>query len=318
MNDLFSMKHYFVVFHPGSGGNFLSGLLTKLLTNELSILPVTATGSSHTTVDNKNNGLDLSCGTFIDSEPMFQSHDDKVLYYRNKFTTLDITSPQISWTHDFTNIPVYRQLFPNSKILVVTQESKIEKFTITILQQLKNILDPNVNSAVPEQKRNEYLLRWKERSNLSLSKLLDDDVLASKIIEDRFNPIYKDVITYVTLSRMLGYYRLLNGEQDVVNYVLKPTIGDKVPYEIVAPYSDYIDEECVLLPYDVIRLNDSDQLIQKFTELFGEIDAKKQEYIKYTLNKYHTGQNQQVLNDPIEYLTMIKSNTLSFAKGKHT
>jgi hypothetical protein len=318
MNDLFSMKHYFVVFHPGSGGNFLSGLLTKLLTNELSILPVTATGSSHTTVDNKNNGLDLSCGTFIDSEPMFQSHDDKVLYYRNKFPTLDITSPQISWTHDFTNIPVYRQLFPNSKILVVTQESKIEKFTITILQQLKNILDPNVNSAVPEQKRNEYLLRWKERSKLSLSKLLDDDVLASKIIEDRFNPIYKDVITYVTLSRMLGYYRLLNGEQDVVNYVLKPTIGTKVPYEIVAPYSDYIDEECVLLPYDVIRLNDSDQLIQKFTELFGEIDAKKQEYIKYTLNKYHTGQNQQVLNDPIEYLTMIKSNTLSFAKGKNT
>ena len=45
--------------------------------------------------------------------------------------------------------------------------------------------------------------------------------------------------------------------------------------------------ECVIVPYDVIRLNDGDQLTHLFTKLFGQLEVDKQEFIKYTLSNYH-------------------------------
>jgi hypothetical protein len=179
--------------------------MSKILSNNLDQLAISASGSSHTTVSTKNNGLDLSCGTFIDDQPQFDSFADKVLFYRNKFSISTITTPQVSWTHDFTNIPIYRELFPNSKILVVTQESSQEKLAITILQQLKNTLDPNVNSAVTAHNREQYESRWKESAINKITEMIGDKTIATMIAEDKFNVQYKSIITYVTLLRMIGY-----------------------------------------------------------------------------------------------------------------
>lgn len=320
MSDVFSLRHYFIVFHPGAGGNFLAGLIDKLMSNNLSKLDISSTGSSHTIPNIISNKVDLPRATFV--RPLSLAHNRlaKISDVRQQFTQLNIKKPIVSCTHDFTNIPIYRHLFPNAKILVVTQESLAEKLTITILQQLKNILDPNVNSAIPKDRRNLALDRWKEYAEYKITKLFDDKELAKTIIDDRFNPKYKDIVTYVTLVRMFEYYKLLGDDPDVVNYVLLPTVGHHVllptvghetgqqePFKVIAPYSDYIDEECVVVPYDVIRLNNGDQLIEAFATLFGQMDVAKKDFIKYTLDNYNAKQNQQVLHNPMQYINDLKN-----------
>lgn len=323
MNDVFSLRHYFIVFHPGAGGNFLAGLTDKLMSNNLSKLDISSTGSSHTIPNITSNRVDLPRATFV--RPLSLAHNQlaKISNVQQQFTQLNIKNPIVSCTHDFTNIPIYRHLFPNAKILVVTQESLVEKLTITILQQLKNILDPDVISAISEDRRNLALDRWKEYTEYTITKLFDDKELAKTIVDDRFNPKYKDIVTYVTLVRMFEYYKLLGDDPDVVNYVLLPTVGHHVllptvghetgqqePFKVIAPYSDFIDEECVIVPYDVIRLNNGDQLVQSFTLLFEELDNDSRNFIKNNLDMYCSKQNQQVMNDPVSYIKNLKDNIL--------
>jgi hypothetical protein len=329
MSDVFNLRHYFIVFHPGAGGNFLAGLVDKLMSNELSNLDISSTGSSHTLLNNKSNRVDLSCSTFVRPSSLLKNKSAKISHFQEQFSQLDIKTPTVSWTHDFTNIPIYRQLFPNAKILVVTQESLVEKLTITILQQLKNTLDPNVNSVIPKDRLNIALDQWKEYTENKIIKLFGNKELAKTIVNDRFNPDYQDIVTYITLVRMFEYYKLLGDTPDVVNYVLLPTVGHHVllpnmgheigqqePFKVIAPYSEFIDTECVIVPYDVIRLNDGDQLTHIFTKLFGQLEVDKQEFIKYTLSNYHANQNQQVLNNPMQYINDLK-NKMIFTKKTH-
>ena len=52
MNPFFKLPHIFVVFAPGAGGNFLVGLINKLLNKNLSDpIKIAQTGSSHTVID---------------------------------------------------------------------------------------------------------------------------------------------------------------------------------------------------------------------------------------------------------------------------
>ena len=226
MSDLFALRHCFIVFHPGAAGNFLAGLTNKLVSNELSNLDISLTGSSHS----PNNKSKLSCNIFTQPASLPEHRLTKISQYRKYFSQLDIKNPTVNWTHDFTNIPVYQQLFPNAKILVVTQESINEKLTVTIQQQLKNILDPNVNSAIPEARLKVVLDRWREYAENKITELVGNKELANTIVDDRFNPKYKDIVTYVTLVRMLEYYKLLGNDPDVVNCVLLPTVGHHVFY----------------------------------------------------------------------------------------
>ena len=315
MSDVFNLRHYFIVFHPGAGGNFLAGLVDKIMSNELSNLDISSTGSAHTLLNNKSNRVDLSCGTFIRPSSLLKNKSAKISHFQQQFSQLDIKTPTVSWTHDFTNIPIYRQLFPNAKILVVTQESLVEKLTITILQQLKNRLDPNnVNSVIPKDILNIWLDQWKEYTENKIIKLFGNKELAKAIVEDRFNPNYRDIVTYITLARMFEYYKLLGNTSDVVNYVVLPTVGHEIGqqdyFKVIAPYSDFIDTECVVLPYDVIRLNDVDQLVEIFVKLFGQLEVDKQEFIKYNLSNYHAKQNQQVLYNPIQYINDLKNKMI--------
>lgn len=324
MNDIFLVKHYFVVFHPGAGGNFLTGLIKKLISGEYSPLPISTTGSSHTTAQIKNTNLDLSCGTFVDDLPNFKTVTDKVSYYRTQFSASSINTSQVSWTHDFTNIPVYRQLFPNSKVLVVTQESMIEKFAITILQELKNILDPSINPVVSDAKREEYLVRWKTRSIEEITNISSSS-LAEKIVNDMFNSMYRPIVEHVTLKRAMKYYHLHKylenpdaPSTDKVNYVLwpntKPSTVPRFPYDIIGPYSDFVDSDCVKLPYEFIRTNNTDGLVSSLSQLLGSLSEEQVDFIAGTLNKYHNTQNQDVLHDPILYFNNLKNRALDLAQ----
>jgi len=108
---------------------------------------------------------------------------------------------------------------------------------------------------------------------------------------------------------------------DIVNYVLKPTVGKKLPYEIVAPYTQFIDNDCIKMPYDIIRLNNSELFINVFEKLFDNLDSDRKYFISGTLDKYYSSQNNQVLTDPIQFFMDTREKALILAdtfKGKHT
>jgi hypothetical protein len=46
------------------------------------------------------------------------------------------------------------------------------------------------------------------------------------------------------------------------------------------------------------------------------LEVDKQEFIKYTLSNYHANQNQQVLNNPMQYINDLK-NKMIFTKKTH-
>ena len=68
---VFDLEHIFIVFAPGAGGNFISGLLVNLITNKLSQLDISSTGSAHISMAKKAAKQDyISFGTFKSESPV--------------------------------------------------------------------------------------------------------------------------------------------------------------------------------------------------------------------------------------------------------
>ena len=81
-------------------------------------LNISDTGSSHTVLRDKSKGTDfLSFGTVPEEHELFKSQEERELFYLENIKNIysSISKPEVVWTHDFSNIPLYRKYFKNSK-----------------------------------------------------------------------------------------------------------------------------------------------------------------------------------------------------------
>lgn len=312
----FDLPHIFVVFHPGAGGNFLSGLLFQILNNSLTELPVSQVGSSHLLAKDKAIGIEyLSFGTDITEQRRFTNQGERLEYYINGIMNSNIMSPQVTYTHDFTNIPLYEKYFPNSKILVITQQSIREKLVVTFFQVTKTILARNPDVPLGDAEWAKRMDMWETSVRNILKKLSVSEKHIEQIMGDRFNPEWYDILSYLTMLMFLDRYALVGAIRDgtgddCVNYIseVSTSLYEKTgkPYTKGRPYSDFISDACMLLPFSYVLENDADTLVNTVVKLCGSIDTQKEDYIRSSFDAYRKKQNASILQDPRDFYLKTK------------
>lgn len=320
MLDSFMLPHYFIVFHPGTAGNFVTSTVQNLVNDSLATVEINTTGSAHTTALKKTTDTDyLTCGTFFYENNKFANFEEKVKFHKNRIEQLSITESQINWTHDFTNIPLYKILFPNAKILVITQNSVREKLVSAILQVHKNFLDKTVISPLNSEMQRAQEQRWSKWSFLILTSVLgaDSDELANEIITDRHNPKYRDLIEYITIYGKLRYYNLLQYinegpyEKDLANTVLLPVYNDPNKKYIIGEDYSYYTTECNKIPYECIIKNDSTVFLNAIESFVGKLNIDQEQFVRTTFCNYYNAQNKNVFADPKQYFLELRQRAFN-------
>lgn len=310
--QIFDLEHIFIVFHPGSGGNFIASTIEKIITNQDDSIIVTKQGNAHSKIDRKITGTDyLSLGTEVAEQSDFITQEERIGYYLDKIKTeySNVTTPQIVWSHDFTNIPLYKKIFPNSKTIVITQNSDKEKVAVVLMHVMKNILDTNVINPVTTDRMKQISMLWDYAINAELTNLIGSD---------KVKDLKKDskLMMYISFKKMLQYYGLLhtveNTERqlDVVNNVLYPsTISPgKLPYIMGSAYKTY-SVGCVTIPYSYMMDNTPNMLVDMINQVL-DLNGRQKESIIKNYHHYRDLQVQDILSDPIKYYTDLKQEAL--------
>ena len=245
---------------------------------------------------------------------MFNSLDERETYYLEniKNNYLSVNKPEVIWTHDFTNIPLYRKYFKNAKILVITTPTSNEQLTSLFMVVTKVILDKNCLLPVTPDLWDIFTNRWTTKCRNILTNFMSYDN-ANKILDDRFNNIYKDTLLYAIMTMFLNIHQMQHlvddtSEQEILfNYVTYP-----LKLKIENKLDSYIDDECVILPFRYLADNNCNCLIEKLSKtLEKNLNEDEINYIKTSFDQYYSAQNKSILSNPVEYYKDLRRKILN-------
>jgi hypothetical protein len=318
---VFLQPHIFVVFQQGAGGNFLCALLRNLLSKDVSPFVITNRGSAHPQIDLKVLGKDyLAFGTLPDDQLQFNSIKERETFYLDniKKEYSDKTSPQVVWTHDYSNIPLYQKHFPNSKILVITQDSIKEKVSLTVMNVLKTLLGPGSKGPFPPEQWDNIKKRWQYliRKKLQEFVKIDIDNEDFELIKEKYYDIYKyaAIITRLTYFQLEQFITDVNSSKhDVVNNSLFNLKTDywfanlNLPlYTVGENHKSFINDKCVQLPFDYVLSGNIDLLIESLEKILGKLNQSELSYTKSCFDTYISKQEKLLLYDPILYIKNLE------------
>lgn len=314
--SVFDQHHIFVVFNPGSGGNFLAGIINNIFNLNLTSLDISSTGSSHTVLRDKSTGTDyLSFGTLMEEHDQFLNEEERESFYIEnikKTYTSENSKPEVIWSHDFTNIPLYRKYFKNSKILVINNDTPDEQITALFMLAKKTLLDKNCLLPISRNIWEIIVDKWSIYCMKQLLLFKNNDE-ATKMINDRFNDEYKDDILYATVRDMLSFYGMLHLVEDtpeqkiLYKYVIYPatkTIGKQLAH--------YVDDKCTILPYKYLAASDHNLLVEKLSAILErKLNSNELSYVRASFDKYRSSQDQLLLSNPIFYYKNLRNVVLN-------
>lgn len=315
IEQIFLQPHIFVVFQQGAGGNFLCALIRNLLQKNTESLIITDRGSAHPEVDLKILGKDyLAFGTLPDDQLQFTTSTQREEFYLRhiKKNYNDIDTPQVVWTHDYSNIQLYQKYFPNSKVLVVTQESAKEKLSLTVMNVLKTLLGPGSKGPFPPTQWENIKKRWRHLIKKDIGSFLQINIDDEKLETIKEN--YFDIYKYSAIKTRLEYFRLYplsetDHQLDVVNnslFNLNTNLwvqNDKLPiYTVGVTHQSYINERCIKLPFDYVLTSNLKSLVDCLEKVLGKLNHSQLAYVKHCFDTYISKQERLLLRDPILYV----------------
>lgn len=326
MTDFFDLPHTFVVFTAGSGGNFLAGLLSKLISNDLTALSVNSTGSSHTVLNNKRlNGDSLCFGTLSDEQLDFPSSEAREQYYVDRIRAeyADITKPIVTWTHDYTNIPLYKKYFKNSRVLTIIHDTDHSRLSSLFMHVTKVLLDPSVDIPIRSNYWNKLIAEWGVGCRRSLSILLQSEKQAASIFNNRDkDQTAKEIMRYIGLTvqcRYYGMYNLAEGKKStetcVYDFALYRSESNHILYSIGPNSYDYIDHSDSILPYSYLINDKPELLLNALSKTINrQLTQIETTFILDEYTRYHNAQNKDILVDPVGYYRTIKEQAMLHIK----
>lgn len=321
IEPVFLQPHIFVVFQQGAGGNFLCALLRNLINKSTEKFKITKIGSAHPEIDLKVLGKDyLAFGTLPDDQLDFTDLTTRENYYIDKIKNDygKLNKPQVVWTHDYSNIPLYQKYFPNSKVLVITQESVKEKLALTCMNVLKTMLAPGSPGPFPPMQWENIKKRWRHLAKQELEEYLKITIDDAKL--DFIKENYYDIYKYAVIIKRLEYFQLRHfvdhpdsSHLDVVNSSLFNLNTDywlennHLPlYTVGSTHQSFINDNCVQLPFDYVLERNLDTLIECLTQIFGKLDQSELVYITSCFDTYISTQEDLLLNDPVQYVKNLE------------
>lgn len=318
--NFFDLPHVFVVFKPGSGGNFVAGLCNKVLNQQLDPITISGSGSSHTLVAKKAAGIDFPAFTTETLQhSLFSSDSERIEFYIENIKKhySDVSVPIVTWSHDFTNIPIYRKYFKNSKILVITVSSETERCTAIIMHLLKTILDPHAAVPLVESEWKKIVTDWHRHCRTILEKALPTLTASyiDEIMSNRFNPDHKDILEFISIKRAMYGYRVTGlfdenstDKIGIYNNVLYKSTDPQSYFRVGPKLETFIDAGCVTLPYSYLADDQHSLLTTAISAVLDrELSHTEQEFVKTEFSKYRAAQDQLLLTDPKKYYYVLKS-----------
>lgn len=295
---IFDSPHIIVVFAPGASGNFLVSLLSGLVNDTHTEFSIAKSGSSHTVSPND----DISLGMFI--TPEFKTASEKIDHYRSLISSAHTndSATYITWSHNFSNIPLYREIFPNAKVIAITQSETSERLTVTFMHVIKNLIDEAVSVPIQNTKFDAIRNNWKNVCAESLKHKFSSTQIDSIFTDTK----YSNLVLYLYMRRMLVYYGLLHLVEDVKKtppIQSSTSILSNNPYDI----KEFITSNCTELPYSYLVLNNVELLINAIVKVLGrELNSNEKIFIQTSFIKYRQAQDLKCLEDPVEYYNLVK------------
>lgn len=305
---IFDLKNHFIVFNAGAGGNFVSGIVRNLMSQNMQPLDVSKSGSSHSVTSNRTS---ISFGTWPGDDLSFESDIAKEEFYlaEIKKEYNDVTSPVVTWTHNYKNIPLYKKHFKKSKVLTITETSDKERLTCVMMNITKTLLDKSADIPLKELTWKNLLASWKRFCIEELDLMGFKGIDIESLFKDRYDDSYYELILYITIRSITRLYGMLsyvdhNASEIFLygNIMYTTKRHHTVCYSIGEPISQFIADSDVVLPYTYLVDDDSDLLIEKLSMLLDRklLDNEKN-FILSEFKRYRSSQNIRILTDPVGF-----------------
>ena len=318
---IFQLPHIFIVFSPGGSGNFVASILNKILNPDISDIAISSSGSAHNNLEKKITGTDyLSFGTIVEEHSEFKTQEEREQFYLEKIKTsyADVTTPQVVWTHDYTNIPFYKKHFKNAKILVITHSTDIERLVTLLMNLTKTLLDDNAIIPLKKSYWANVLDMVEQTRRNTLTKWVKDPNRVEDILKNKNEPVNKSLIDFFTIAPIFDYYGMLwlveprsENKKIVFDNILYPSKDANLPYIVGELLNSYIDVDCIQLPYVYLIDNRIDILISAIENVVNNPLTELQlEFVKNTFIKYRNSQNQILLSNPKKYYDDLKKTAI--------
>jgi hypothetical protein len=299
--NAFDVDHIFVVFGPGSGGNFIAGVLDKINSSNLSAVAINQSGSSHSVTPTS-----LSFGSTPEENTRFNNLEDREKFYIDKiFNDPNLLTKTISWSHDYTNLPLYKKHFKNCKTFTITCYSPTEKLTSILMQVNKVILSNESDIPIPIEIWKFLKERLRYRVNEGLKILLGSNIDTSFIFDNRTSEEFKNLVYYISTLAILRYI----GLNDVLMMIKESPVNITPKFNIRELVSENSD---VILPYSYLANNDIELLEQSVSKIFDrELSVEEKLFVVSSFVEYRNKQDSELLTDPLLYFNKIKYNAMN-------
>ena len=303
--NFYNQPHIFVIFRPGAGGNFISGLLDNLVQQNFNTLQISNSGHAHYTdiVERKRVGEDyLSFGSGLHfAEPEFLTLEEKIQFYKNGIDNSDyLNQPYVTWTHSFENIPIYRSLFPNGQILSINEDTLKERLVGLIMHVNKNHFSNDNQFPFPAGYQN--------KTN-HFKELIIKGVFSKSYPGKIYQAGHLDLDSLLIYKYFLKFHKL----KKYLDYDLSA----KIPYDDdgsgeskTAQFSvnrHYVSLCSTEINFGDILTRSTDKIVREFeTILKRPLSDHELQYALISLDGYVKSQNSDIITDPKKYLDDIK------------
>ena len=292
----FELAHTFVVAISGASGSFVTKLLGMLYDENRSDLIFSETGNAHESTPPGGTWLThrLSCGVTPSTEPYFDNLAERINYYRGLIEASTWRyfhkHPGVTFTHIHGNIPLYKVLFPKSKILVITCDTIEEKAASLLHVILKYMIGDPPASGGYTSGRPDWLSRIHA---LILTHIGQQHIdIVDIIIKDLHK--YTDIILYFSLKQRFFEFNFGTNIDNI----------DTINIE------DF--ENCTILPYSCIMKGDSELFLQILESIHNsKFTDSQNECALRNFKRYYACQNQLILSDPLEFFNQLEIRAMS-------
>ena len=279
-----------MTYNPGAGGAFVSRVISELLTNQLHDVALTTRGSAHTN-EGKHILYFLGDLPLKDNESTLSEHllKCKDLITSNKFH-VPYNRGMIIQTHNTYNTMVLRALFPNAKFLCISTRSHRERKIALINHTIKWFGEQQSGRrdfpAHVIQQLTETLLQTRE----ALIQLTNNNDLADRIIQNRFDDDFREIILYIGIQHLFCDNHLLT------------TPNNSYDFAVNLPYSIIIDSN----EYAFIRI------LSKICDISFNDDQYK--FISANFKKYIDCQDRALFENPAEFFNQLQTRVTTQLK----
>lgn len=309
---MFDLDHVFVNFPPGAGGNFVTAIIKNICSNKIKQLQLNNNGSFHILDSGKREEKDsISFGSAPEENLIFNSIEDRSNHYL-KLIKQEYAEPQriITWSHDYTNLPLYKKYFPKCKTLAITTFTVEEKLIAMIMHVNKVVLTSEDDVVISLKLWNDLRNKLSIIINHKIKLKLKSDSDYSFVFNNRFKEKYSHIVFYYSMIAILEHYK----QYDVLDFI-------KEDYErndnVMSVWYNEYKKETILkksdstLSFKNLSYGSTEKFIESLSLIFNKnLTLEEIEYLKFSFTFYKNLQDKLILEDPLEYFYNRKKKAL--------